>query len=314
MKKIGDRMDVQEMEGGVIAIKCIEQQDRGWLNDIPPLGTVNEDLRLTQEDSDATTVAGTYKVSQAFLGRFERFLGKIGFSDSEDQQSADNNDVETGPDKVKGYEQVMLNLEMTRENNKNRIEGAAKGHWNYTGIRGYKRRPSMRLYEVIMAFGPDVQSLDFTTAEMLRRYIGARIERKEMEYGNPNKFRVPFFVRRCVHLPNWAVPTPTDLFNTPETVATGTSVSVDNQIQSPDVFHTRLKCVFSAVTTGGELRIRGTNFFGEDVEEVATIGTGASEYITKNYYNTIAVSGVEFGLLDGGTVQISEHDCAILPS
>jgi hypothetical protein len=307
-------MEVQEMEGGVIAIKCIEQQDRGWLNDIPPLGTVNEDLRLTQEDSEALTVVGTYKVSQAFLGRFERFIGKIGLNDSEDQQSADNNDVEHGPDKVKGYENTMINLEMTRENNKNRIEGASKGQWIYEGIRGYRRRPSMRLYELITAFGPDVQSLDFTTAEMLRRYIGVRIERKEMEYGNPNKFRVPFFARRCVHLPNWAVPTPTDLFSSPESVVPSVGISVDNQIQSPEVFHTRLKNVFSGITTGGELRIRGTNFFGEDVEEVVTLTTGAQTYITKNYYNTIAVAGIDFGLLDGGTLQISEYDCAILPS
>jgi len=37
-------MEVQEMEGGIIAIKCVEEQDRGWLNTIPPLGTVNEDM------------------------------------------------------------------------------------------------------------------------------------------------------------------------------------------------------------------------------------------------------------------------------
>lgn len=306
------------MEGGVVAIKCIEQQDRGWLNAIPPLGTVNEDLRLTRENSSATTVAGTYKVSQAYMGRFERFVGKIGISDGEDQQSSDNHDVETGPDKVKGFEMVTLTLEMTRENNKNRIEGAAKGGWTYEGIRGYWRNPSMRAYEVIMAFGPDVQSLDFTTAEMLRRYIGVRVERKEMEYGNPNKFRVPLFAKRCVHLPEWAVPTPTELFSAPKAIAASTNYSVDTQIQSPEVFHTRLKLEFADITAAGPISIFGTNFFGESIEESVTLaGTGSIEYITKNYFKTIAVDGVQLGAGWAGgspTLQITEYDCAILPS
>lgn len=311
-------MDVQELEGGIVAIKCIERYDRGWLNSIPTLGTVNEDLKLTREDSEAATVAGSYKVSQALMGRFERFVGKMGFSDTEDQSSADNPDVETGPDKVKGYENITFSLDMTRENNKARLQGAAKGGWTYEGIRGYYRYPSMRLYELIMAFGPDVQSLDFTTAEMLQRFIGVRIERKEMEYGNPNKFRVPFFARKCVHLPNWAVPTPTELFSSPKAIVASTNYSVDNQIQSPKMFHTRLKLEFADITVAGPVEIHGTDFFGASaIESFVLAGTGAIEYITKNYYNSIAVNGVQLGAGWAGgspTLQITEHDCAILPT
>lgn len=311
-------MDVQEMEGGVIAIKCIEKYDRGWLNAITPLGSVNEDLKLTREDSEAATVAGSYKVSQAFMGRFERFVGKVGISDTEDQSSADNNDVETGADKVKGFENITFSLDMTRENSKARLQGASKGGWTYDGIRGYYRHPSMRQYELIMAFGVDVQSLDFTTAEMLQRFIGVRIERKEMEYGNPNKFRVPFFARRCVHLPNWAVPTPTTLFSAPQAIVASTNYSVDNQIQSPKMFHTRLKLEFADITNAGPIEIHGTDFFGQStIESVVIPGTGSIEYITKNYYNTIAVNGVQLGAgWTGGspTLQITEHDCSIIPT
>lgn len=302
------------MEGGIVAIKCIEEAGLGWLGTIPPLGTVNEDLKLTIENAETACIAGTYKQSQAYLGRFERWLGKMGIGDSEDQESSDNNDVESGRDKSKGYENITMQLELTRENSKNRIEGAAKGKWNFEDIRGYSRFPTMRYYELIMAFGPDVQSLDFTTAEMLRRYIGVKIERKEMEYGNPNKFRVPIFAKRCIHLPNWAEPTAQDLFTIADTVATGTNVSVDNQVQSPDVFHTRLKAVLSAVTTPGILTISGTNFFGEPLEEAITIANGASTIITKGYFNTIAVNGIQYGAVDGGTLQLTEHDCKIIPT
>ena len=311
-------MEVQEMEGGVVAIKCIEKQDRGWLNAIPPLGTVNEDLKLTREDSSATTVAGTYKVSQAYMGRFERFVGKIGISDTNDQMSSDNNDVETGPDKVKGYENITLSLDMTRENNKARLQGAAKGGWVYDGIRGYYRHPSFRAYELILAFGVDKQSLDFSTAEMLQRYIGVRIERKEMEYGNPNKFKVPLFARRLVELPNWSEPTPTELFSSPKAITASTNYSVDNQIQSPKLFHTRLKLEFENITTAGPIEIHGTDFFGADtIESVVLTGTGSIEYITKNYFSMIAVNGVQLGAGWTGTsptLQITEYDCAILPS
>jgi hypothetical protein len=309
-------MEVQEMEGGIIAIKCIDGQDAGWLSTIPPLGTINEDLRLTREDSSVTCTAGTYKVSQPYMGRFERFVGKVGLSDTEDQVSSDNNDVETGPDKVKSYENITLNLDMTTENNKARLQGAAKGGWDYTA-RGYYRHPSMRLYEVIIATGPNVQSLDFSSAEQLKRFIGIRIERKEMEYGNPNKFRLPMFARRCVTLPNWVEPTTVKVVDN-VTVAASTNYSASAQIQTPKVFHTRLKCVFSAVQTAGPLVIRGTNFFGEEIEESITLtGTGTITYITKNYFNTIETSGIQLGAgwASATTLKldITEYDCKIKP-
>lgn len=313
-------MEVQEMQGGVIAIKCIENQDRGWLTTIPPLGTVNEDLKLTVETVPVTCVAGTYQTTQAYRGRFERFVGKVGISDTEDQESSDNNDVETGRDKVKGYENITLPLEMTRENNKARLEGASKGGWDYTE-HAYFRHPSFRQYEVIMAFGPDVQSLDFASAETLKRFVGVKIERKEMEYGNPNKFRLPLFARRCITIPNWVEPTPVAIVDD-KTVVASTNYSVDAVIHGntyENTFHTRLKCTFSDVGTPGPLTIVGTNIFGEEIEESITLtGTGTIEYITKNYFSHIATSGIQLGagwLFDASALKldIEEYDCKILP-
>lgn len=310
-------MEVQEMEGGVIAIKCIEGQDRGWLNTIPPLGTVNEDLKLTREDAPTTCVAGTYQTTQAYMGRFERFVGKVGLSDTEDQESSDNNDVETGRDKVKGYENVTLQLEMTRENNKAKLEGAAKGGWDYSA-HAYYRHPSFREYEVIIAFGVDVQSLDFASAEQLKRYYGVKIERKEMEYGNPNKFRLPLFARKCITIPNWAELTPVAVADD-KTVVASTNYDADNAIQSPTVFQTRLKCTFTEVQTAGPFTIVGTNIFGEDVEETIVLtDTGTVEYITKNYFSVISSNGIQLGAgwASATTLKldIEEYDCDILPS
>jgi len=310
-------MEVQEMEGGVIAIKCVEEQDRGWLNAITPLGTVNEDLKLTKEDAPVLCDAGTYDTTQAFMGRYERFVGKVGLSDTEDQMSSDNNDVEHGPDKVKGYENVTLQLEMTRENSKARLEGACKGGWDYEA-HAYYRHPSFREYTMIIAFGPDVQSLDMATAEELKIYYGVKIERKEMDYGNPNKFRLPLFARKCVTIPNWAETTPVDIM-ADQIVLASTSYSADDQPQSPKIYQTRLKCTFTQITVAGPLTIIGTNIFGEDItEEITLTGTGTIEYITKNYYSTIAVSGIQLGAgwasASDVMLAIEEYDCAILPS
>lgn len=310
-------MEVQEMEGGVIAIKCVEEQDRGWLNTIPPLGTVNEDSKLTKETAPVLCDAGTYQTTQAVMGRFERFVGKVGFTDTEDQMSSDNNDVTSGPDKVKGYENITMQLDMTRENNKARLEGADKGAWDYTA-HSYRRQPSFREYTVIVAFGPDVQSLDFASAEMLKIYYGVKIERKEMEYGNPNKFRLPLFARKCISIPHWVELTPIEIMAA-HTVLASTNYSADAQPQSPESYQTRLRVTFTDVGTAGPITIIGTNIFGEDIEEEVTLtGTGTIEYITKNYFSTIAVAGIQLGAgwlkdVTALVLDIDEFDYKILP-
>jgi len=310
-------MEQQNMQGGVIAIKCTEQQDRGWLNTIPPLGTINEDLKLTSETDVTICVAGTYKKSQAYMGRFERFLGKIGLSGGIDQESSDNNDVETGRDKVKGFENITLSLDMTRENSKARLEGAVQGAWDYAG-HGYYNNQSFRDYQLIVAFGPDKQNLNMATAEMLHVYSGLHIERVETEFGNPNKFKLSLFARRAIKIPNWAELTPQAMMGAAGTaIVASTSISAALQPQSPKIFHSRLKCTFTAITVAGPFTITGTNFFGEDIEEtVVMTGTGTLTYITKNYFNTINTAGITFGAGWAGTspkLLMEEYDCKILP-
>jgi hypothetical protein len=316
-------MEQQNMQGGVIAIKCTEQQDRGWLNTIPPLGTINEDLKLTSETDVTTCVAGTYKKSQAYRGRFERFVGKVGLSGGIDQESSDNNDVETGRDKVKGFENITLSLDMTRENNKARLEGAVQGAWDYAG-HGYYNNQSFRDYQLIVAFGPNVQNLNMASAEMLHVYSGLHIERVESEFGNPNKFKLSLFARRAIKIPNWAQLTPQAMLGATGTAVTPTSHhSVVKQPMSPNettasnIWHSRLKCTFTNITTAGPLTITGTNFFGEDIEETITItGTGTIEYITKNYFNLINTAGISLGAGWAGTAPkllMEEYDCKILP-
>jgi hypothetical protein len=311
-------MEQQNMQGGVIAIKCTEQQDRGWLNTIPPLGTINEDLKLTSETDVTTCVAGTYKKSQAYRGRFERFVGKVGLSGGIDQESSDNNDVETGRDKVKGFENITLSLDMTRENSKARLEGAVQGAWDYAG-HAYYNHPSFRDYQLIIAFGPNVQNLHMASAEMLHVYDGLRIERVESEFGNPNKFKLSLFARRAAKIPNWAELTATQIRGVGgTTVAAGENYAPTYNIQSPQWFSTRLKCTFTVVTHGGPFTITGQNRFGEDIEETITIGNDASsEYITKNYFSVIDPLGIQLGAgWTSGTfvnLVIEEYDCKILP-
>jgi hypothetical protein len=101
------------------------------------------------------------------------------------------------------------------------------------------------------------------------------------------------------------------------TVVASTSYSAALQVQSPKIFHSRLKCTFTGVTTAGPFTITGTNFFGEDIEETITItGTGTIEYITKNYFNTINTAGITLGAgWTGATIKLlmEEYDCKILP-
>jgi len=312
-------MEQQNMQGGVIAIKCTEQQDRGWLNTIPPLGTINEDLKLTKEDAPVTCTAGTYKTTQAYMGRFERFVGKVGISGGIDQESSDNNDPETGRDKVKGYENITLSLDMTAENSKARLEGAVQGAWDYTA-HAYYNNKSFRDYQLIIAFDPDVQSLDMATAGMLHVYSGLHIERVETEFGNPNKFKLSLFARRVTKIPNWAELTAIQIRGAGgTTVAAGENYAPTNAIQSPDVFHTRLKCTFTDVATAGIFTITGQNYFGEDIEEEITLtGTGTIEYITKNYFSVIDPLGIQVGAGWTGTgtyatLAIEEYDVKILP-
>jgi hypothetical protein len=317
-------MEQQNMQGGVIAIKCTEQQDRGWLNTIPPLGTVNEDLKLTSETDTTSCVAGNLKKTQAYRGRFERFVGKVGLSGGIDQESSDNNDVETGRDKVKGFENITLSLDMTRENSKARLEGAVQGAWDYAG-HAYYNHPSFRDYQLIIAFGPNVQNLHMASAEMLHVYDGLRIERVESEFGNPNKFKLSLFARRAIKIPNWAQLTPQAMMGVAgTTVVASTSYSAALQPNSPSatvpskIWHSRLKCTFTGVTAGGPFTITGTNFFGEDIEETITLtGTGTIEYITKNYFNTINTAGITLGAgwTTGTTLKLlmEEYDCKILP-
>jgi len=305
-------MDQQEMQGGVIAIKCISGQNEGWLDTISPLGTLDEDGNITSESSSDLTVAGNYKKSQAFMGGFERFFGKIGVSDAIDQQASENNDVSTGPDKVKAYEDITAQLELNREYGMNRLEGAIKGKWNPTS-RAYNRYRSFRAYEVIVAFDPNVQNLQMTSAELLRRFIGVRPLRVEHTYGNPNTFRLPIFARRQVDFTFWEEPTPTDMFTSPPSTVAG-SFTPDNNIQDPDNFHTRLKFTFDSLTTGGVLQIKGDDIFGRSWTEEVTIGDSDEYYITKQYFSRIHTNGIVLGAgFAGGTFDVEEYDVKIQP-
>ena len=301
-------MDVQEMEGGVIAIKNISGQNAGWLDTIPPLASFNENGVLTSEISN--TLISSYKESQAVLGAFERFYGKMEYADSIDEQVADNPDVTTGPDKVKAYENITANLGFTREDLKNRLEGAVRGGWDYD-TRAYYRHKNLRMYELIVGFGPDVQSLEASSFERLRRYIGVRLERVEHEYANPVKFRLPIFSRRVFDFPNWVEPTPVDMYSSPETVLASTSFPPDNAIQSPKVFHTRLKFVFDSIGTGGDVTVTGNDIFGRTWTETFTIAAGSSEYITKQYFSSIQSIVLGTGWATG-TMQASEYDATLI--
>jgi len=300
------------IEEGVVAIKCIDPTMLDWLNTIPPLGTVDEDGNPTSEISADSTIAGTYKKSQAVKGMFEQVYGKVGLSFTPDQNMADSLDITIGMDKTKGYQNVEGTFEFQMLNDNARWEGAVLGNWDYLA-RGYYRRREFRPYEINVLLEPNSKTLGATTAERIYKFIGVKLGRVEVETGQPNVFRVPFFAKRLIILPNWSQPSATKLLDD-EAVADG-SISLTTPIQTPNVFHTRLKFTFTSVTTAADLTITGYNIYGEKITETVDLSaeTGAFEYITKQHFSSVCTDGVVLsGSWSAGTFDIDEYDIGLL--
>lgn len=314
-------MERQGLEGGIIAIKCIDPTIDDWLNTIPPLGTLNEDNDPTDEDSAALTVAGTYLKSQAVLGAFELMYGKNSFSVNIDEDMGDSNDIVTGRDVAKGYQNIEGTFEFDMVNESSRWDGGALGNWAYAdGSRGYRRRKQFRPYEVWILMTPDDKRMsNADAAERLWVFIGLKLGQVEMDGGQPNKFRIPFHARRVFKFPNWIEQSAVSLMAS-QVITDDLSYSLTTPISRPEIFHTRLKFTFTDVAAGTKsLVIRGYNIYGEKITEDVdlTSSTGAFEYITKNYFSYVDTSGVTtVGTWFTATtdMDIDEYDVGLNPS
>lgn len=287
-------MEKQGMEGGIFVIKCIDPNLDEWLNTMPPLGTVNEDGNPTSEISSDLCIAGTYKESQAVMGAFEQMFGKVGFSLAIDEDPMDSNDLTTGRDRAKGYQNIEGTFEFDMINDDSRWDAGAEGIWNYT-TRGYRRRKAFRPYEVWVLMTPDEKIATIAAAaERMWKLVGVKLSRVELEGGQPNKFRIPFTARRAFKFPNWAEPSPASLISS-QVITDDASYSLSTPITTPDEFHTRLKFTFTDVAVGAKsLVIHGFNIYGEPITEDVdlTVETGAFTYITKNYFSYVDASGI----------------------
>ena len=300
---------------GIVAIKCIDPTVADWLNTIPPLGTVNYDDEPTQEGAATTCLAGTYKVSQAYEGAFELLYDKSSFTQTDDQESADNNDINTGRNKTKGYENITGKLDITCLKNDNRWAGAIKGSWDYTNRR-YSRNQQFRMYEILALTNPSAMNLAATTAEKCVRLIGVKLEKKDLERSQPDKLSIPLFIMRADEFPQWTQATAQTLFTGASKIfAASNNYSVDTAIQSGKIIHTRLK-VDIVFTTGGVLTITGLDAFGRKISESKDFtGLASQTWITKNYFASIDASGVRFGTGWAGTtltVQLTEYDARFI--
>jgi len=298
MRKVG-------AENGVIAVKNTDPYD--FLGSKPPLGTVDRDGLPTSEVSTAPcSNDGSVKQSQAFMGMFEQVFGKVTFNFSNDQDAQDSNDVTTGRDRAKGYENITGTLEFQMKYFDARWEGAVKGKW-YPDRRVYDWNPYFRRYAILFATNPNDQCLSFTEAERVFLLLGVKLENAEIEATQPNKISVPIFVKKMLEFPNWKASE-----WTPQTLATGLGPAdgAYSLSQQPTVpLHTRLKVSFPSVTTWGTLKIIGNNLFGETViEEVDLNGIDPGVYITKNYFKTVCPNGIKLSGFSGGAVNIDELD------
>ena len=298
-------------EGGIIAIKNIDPYD--FLGTKPPLGTIDEDGQPTSELSSATCDAGTYKKSQAVEGAFELVFGKVGFSETTDEESADQNDITVGRDKTKGYQNVSGNLDFQMVHNDHRFLGAVKGRWDFTK-RGYEWNPYFREYEIWFAMNPDKPNMDMTECERLVKFIGVKLQSNDMEFGQPNSFKIPIFVREIQEFVKWKKSewTAQDLFTVAKSLTAKAYYSLDNEIQA--MLHTRLKFTFTGVSTRGPLRVVGMNLYGERVVEDVNLTGTTGTYLTKQYFKSVDSSGIYLGSGWAGTTptfQVSEYDIAL---
>lgn len=307
-------MEKQGLEGGIFAIKCIDPTLLDWLNTIPPLGTVDEDGNPTSEISADPTIAGTYKKSQAVKGMFEQMFGKVGLSLNIDEDAVDSNDLTTGRDRAKGYENIEGTFEFDMINDDSRWDGAAMGMWDYL-TRGYYRRKQFRPYEVWILMTPDdKRATEADESERLWKLVGLKLSRVELEGGQPNRFRIPFTARRVFKFPKWTEPAAVTLLSG-EAIG-DKSVSLSTPISTPELFHTRLLVTFDSVTTAKTLTIKGFNIYGEPITETVDLSaeSGSFTYLTKNYYSYVDASGVTLsgGWVDG-TFDIDEYDVGLSP-
>lgn len=287
-------MQEQGIEGGIMAIKCIDPTIDDWLNTIPPLGTLNEDGNPTAEDNADTCIAGTYKESQAVLGGFELMYGKNTFSVNIDENSTDNMDITFGSDVVKGYQNVEGTFEFSMLNDSSRWDAGILGNWDYTN-RGYYRRKTFRPYEMWIMFTPDDKRMSTAdAAERLWVFIGLKLGRVEVEAGQPTKFRVPFKARRIFKFPNWVEQAAASLISG-QAITDDASYSLSTPISRPKIFHTRLKFSFTdAKLDTKSLVIHGYNIYGEAITEDVDLSaeSGTFTYITKNYFSYVNASGI----------------------
>lgn len=312
-------MERQGLEGGIMAIKCIDPRIDDWLNTIPPLGTWNEDNEPTSEVSADTTIAGTYKESQAVLGAFELMFGKNAFSVNIDENSTDSMDVTFGSDVVKGYQNIEGTFEFDMLNEDSRWDGAVLGNWDFLS-RGYYRRKQFRPYEMWILMTPDDKRIGSAdAAERLWVFIGLKLGRVELEGGQPNKFRVPFKARRVFKFPNWIEQAAANLL-TGQTITDDASYSLSTPISRPEIFHTRLKFTFTDVKTDTHsLEITGENIYGERIKEDVDLSSedGAFTYITKNYFSYVDTNGITtVGAWFVATTDmaVDEYDVGLSPS
>jgi len=308
-------MLTQGMKGGLVAIRCVEPRIQDWLNTVPPLGTKDFDGNPTSEISNDDCIAGTYKKSQAYMGLFEQIYGKLGLTVNIDEDQTDSIELNTGRGKTKGYQNVEGTLELEMLNDNGRWEGAAQGNWQYTAL-GYYPRERNRLYDLWIMQKPNTKTLSAGSAERLWKCYGVTLGRAEFEMSQPNKFRVPFHAQLMIPLMNWSEPSAVKLLDD-EAVVDDSSVSLSTPISTPQVFETRLKFSFTAVTTAKTLTIRGYNIFGEQVTEEVDLSaeSGAFVYVTKAQFAIVNANGVTLsGGWNAGTFDIDEYDVGLIPS
>lgn len=293
----------------LILIKSIEED--GWqdLTDldhtqIPPLGTVNEDLDYTSEVDKTSTILGNYLRSQGVKGSFEMIFAKTTLSFSDEPEKVDVQDLNVPKDYARGYDTYSGSLEIIKKKAEHRFEGAVDGGWK-SNLLEYYPFDDFRIFEIWTLENPDYMDLRATKCDLLTKHIAVVLDSLEKSIEAPLKITIPLSRRTYRRFPNWSEPTQTSLLTDDD--LTGTPGD-----PTDPTMHTRLELsVTGAAETGLKIEIEGYNILGEPITEavVPVADVGTKEYLTKKYFERI--TSLAYTGFTGGTLTIKDYDYKI---
>lgn len=302
----------------LILIKSVEEsgwQDQAGITatNIPPLGTLNEEGKLTSENDKTDT--GSYLRNQALMGGFEPLLGKTSLSLNEDPDKQDIQDISFPKMFARGHDSYAGSLEFTKTRGTGeRIIGAIDGFFDSIAC-SYKPHMDFREFELWVFENPNIIGLDVTSADLLIKNYYCILDKTDLQFSTPMTYSVPVSRTYYERFPMWTVPATSqgNIPVTPLPIMTGTlgSLGIDNQPRE----HTRVSTTITQVApaVAFNLVITGRNVFELPVTETILFPALVSPTtkISKKYFRSIsnvAVSIITTAPVSSSVITMDDYD------